>query len=432
MRKLWLCLFLFACDDEATGGPTLDARTISEADIAPIPIRVDHGALDGSPRDAASAPDEGISPDGATDSGLLPDASITADAAPPLDEGVIEDAAPVEPCPAPIDARLGVLITDLDGDPLLPNDRVRVEMELLTSSPSPAPVWLGLQNLGVVVDPSSATLNGAPVAFPEDSPSYISVHLEAGAQPGVLSYEGHVHDAAQLAVVTGIINLEDGRCPNPRSGSGAFFQLLGRTGKTPMCVDLNDFSSIQIAPHVERKNTSAYAEANGLREDLIADDFIFCPESPKIVHTTEFCIQETEGVTVSLGGSYKADGGWEVDDFMLLEVLRASQLLSAGTTSQHHTGGSTFWCGDPGVESLMCEQGCVAALHSTADGEGIPVLEPVAESLGSPPRWQEDRDVVIDHLFPEDGALFQLRATALDVGVEGTIQPALYLLIDPR
>ncbi|MBU0550291.1 hypothetical protein KKF91_21005 [Myxococcota bacterium] len=438
MRKLWLCVFLLqsvalsACDDDAPGGVAQDARVITRADIAPIPIYLDQGPLaDAQVSDAAEGLDALMTADGgATDAAEPIDVATSIDTSPSPDQGPpAPDAAPIEPCPAPRDGRLGVRIIDLDGDPLLPNDRIRVEMEIMTDAPSAAPAWLGLQNLGVIIDPLSGALDGAPVLLPEDSPSYISVPLEAGIQPGLLSYEGHVHDAAQLAVVIGVLNLQDGRCPNPRAASGAFFQLLGRTGKTPVCVDLNDFSSIQIAPHVERKNTSSYDEANGRREDLIADDFIFCPESPKIVHSTEFCIGETAGTRVSLAGSYKGDDGWEVDDFMLLEILRANQLINAASTSQHHTGGSTFWCGDVGA--LMCESGCIATLYNTDSGDPIDVLTPVSESLSSPPRWQRDGEVRVDGLFPGDGQLFQLRATALDVGVEGTIQPALYLLIEP-
>ena len=143
------------------------------------------------------------------------------------------------------------------------------------------------------------------------------------------------------------------------------------------------------------------------------------------MHTAEFCVISHPGLSVTLAGSPAGGGTWEVDDFALFEVLRGEQVIAEGITTQRHPGGDTFWCGD--IAELMCTEGCVATLN-----RGETSIEPLAvvEATGGNARLHQDGAVSIDALLPDDEAPFNLRVTALDVGVEGTIQPGLYLVVE--
>ncbi len=417
---LCLLLLLTACDDSAQApSPDQSSAPRDAAPILPFPrdFSVDQ-ALDLIPLW------DTVPQDLSLDQGLQ-DQAFTG---PDLEFADLRpDLPPAQPCPAPREGYLGVRLEDLNGDPLEEGDRLKVTVELLTQERSAEPVWIQLRHFNLSVFPETLEREGLPVEAQLDERLTLSFSLES-LEPQLFTYEVKVARHVDLIVALGGLFLQEERCLNPRSRSGTFLQVLAHSGKTPVCVDLAEFRSIQVAPRIQLRNTDAYAQANGYREDLEAGNFIFCPEAPTIVHSSEFCVEAAEGVEVSLAGHYRGDAGWDVDDFVLLETLQDRQLFAEGTTSQHHPGGPNFWCGD-GEGQLLCTEGCTATL-SAEDGHQIPILEPVAESLSNPPRWQEDGAVQIQHLFPQSGP-FQLRTTALDVGAEGTIQPDLYLLIRP-
>ena len=337
------------------------------------------------------------------------------------------DAAPPENCPPAVTGRVGVHVRDVNGDPLEPGDALEITIEVTSDAPSDTPVWLAVQHANVqVADDVQIIVAGAAGvgAMVTRDAGNLSISLPRMAQAG-LTYTGTVGDRdALIGVFASIQRTEDG-CVNPRGRSGALLQLIGGHTKTPLCVDFGEFTSLQIAPGVPLHNTAAYREANGGRQDLIADEFIFCPQVPTIVHTAEFCAVHRPGIRVALAGHHRADATWEVDDFALIEALRGDSLLGDGITSQHHNGGDTFWCGE--IATLMCTEGCTAELRR--DDTPIDVIA-VAEAEGDRARQHDDGTVRFDALLPDDEVPFELRITALDVGVEGTIAPGLFIVIE--
>ena len=383
---------------------------------APGPLDAGNLMLDAQPRDAGTLPieDAGQQPDA-----LAGDAQV-ADAGPPT-----PDAAAPGVCPEPLPARLALQVMDVNGDPLEPGDAVEVTVWVQPQGAADTPAWLVLQHGNVTLpDDAVIQLNGAPVeAMADGNTRTIALPNVAEA---TITYTATVTGREALMAVFATLNRTATGCPNPHSNAGALLQLIGGNGKTPVCIDLDDYAALQIAPAVPLRNTEAYREANGQREDLLADDFIFCPQAPTVVHTAEFCAIHHPGLRVSLAGSPRGGGQWEVDDFVLFEVARNQGLLADGVTTQRHPGGDTFWCGE--IAELMCTEGCVASL--TRDGAAIEALA-VVDATGAQARLHQDGAVSIGHLFPDDEASFALRVTALDVGVEGTIASGLYLVVEP-
>jgi hypothetical protein len=186
-----------------------------------------------------------------------------------------------------------------------------------------------------------------------------------------------------------------------------------------------DYRSLQIAPLVETQNTDAYRDLNGVREDLRADSFIFCPQQPTIVHAAEFCIERAGDQEVSLAGDYLADGSWEVDDFILIEIFQGGERVDDGFTTQHHSGGTTFYCNP--TDTLMCTEGCVAELVEIATDRRLIAIANVSAE-GERARHHDDGAVVISGLLPAGEGTTDVRITALDVGEVGTLTPSLYLI----
>lgn len=188
-----------------------------------------------------------------------------------------------------------------------------------------------------------------------------------------------------------------------------------------------------MAPAVSLRSTQQYLNANGARNDLMAENFIFCPQAPTIVHQVELCITRAPGQTMTLAGSYAGGGQWEVDDFALFEARSRGVLLADGFTTQHHPGDNNFWCGalgEPAGHLCPASTGCVASLREVATGR---MLTPVAttESLAPTLRRFDDGAVHVETLLPDDGRSVDLTVTALDTGIEGNLGPGLYLLMGP-
>ena len=337
-----------------------------------------------------------------------------------------EGEGPPDPCDDEpvLGARLGVHVRDENGDPLEQGDTVAVTLDVVPAAPADRAAWVRVRTGNTRLLPDTLVVpDGVRVLEQGQAGLLFALDRLAAA---TITWRATVVGSYELLVVLASLERTAAGCPNPASGSGALLQLIGRPGKTQVCVDFADQSSLQISPRVLLRSTEAYLAANGVREDLTADDFIFCPSSPTIVHEVEFCAQGRPSGEVRLAGSWRADDGWEVDDFALFEVLRRDEVLADGATSQHHPGGDTFWC--PEIDSLVCRQGCDSSLRR--GDRRIEVLA-LAEATGPRPRRFDDGAVTITRLLPEDGEPYELRVTALDGGVQGTVTPDLYLVFDP-
>jgi hypothetical protein len=217
---------------------------------------------------------------------------------------------------------------------------------------------------------------------------------------------------------------QDLTCMIEGSSSASLSQKIGQVGKTSFCFDLAEYRSIQIAPQIERRDTSEYERLNGLRNDLSVQDFIFCPEHPKIIHQVEFCVEMSEARRVSLYG-VQEDGYWEVDDFLLAELFSpnsASTLVDDAVTGQTHPGRDTFYC--PSLDQLVCTTECTSQVY--ADERMIPSLG-LTSSVGDRARQFQDGQLDLTSMFPGDQSRLQFRITMLDIGIEGRLSSPLFL-----
>lgn len=434
-----LCAVLaFACAADAPSSEGDDdvQVDVNDGDTGRRPV-TDTGAGDSGDGDATddASTDGGGDASGDTDDDVA-DTTVdaedaTADAADAAD-GTADTAADVPedtglPCPDPIDAWAGVLVEDLDGGTLDVGDAVRITVDVVTDTVSDAPLWMTIEHTNLVLDAGSTTVDGAP--FTPDAPGDRWTFAFDDTRARTASWTATVDGADALVLVRASLTQRDASCEPPHSRGGAVFQIAGGESKTPTCVDMASLRSLQVAPLVSRQNTGAWRDANGIRDDLRADEFIFCPQSPTIVHAAEFCLERAVGQDVTLAGSWAADGRWEVDDFVLVEVFEDGERLADGFTTQHFAGSpGRFWCGE--TESFVCESDCTAALIEIDGERAIPAIAD-ADAEGPTPREHADGDVSIAPLLPDDGRRVDVRVTALDVGVEGVLTPALYLVSDP-
>jgi hypothetical protein len=357
------------------------------------------------------------------------DGSGDADTTDASDTGETSDTAPdiadVEPevvaCPPSPPAFTGVSALDVNGDPLEVDDVIEVSIALAGTSDLPLALAVRAVNLNIVAD--SIEVDGVPAVGASVTGGRMTLPL-ATYSNSTVTLSASVVAVTDLVTIFAELTGIDGVCLVERSRSGAILQVVGGSTKTPACVDMREVRSVQVAPIVALQNTNAYASANGRRTDLRADNFIFCPQSPTIVHTAEFCIERAPDQEITLAGSATGGGEWEVDDFILFEVFRGSTRLADGFTSQRHNGGSTFWCGEIG--RLMCETPCTAELIDIDETRSIEAIA-VAPAQGASARRHADDAVSISDLLPADGSPVDVRITALDQGVEGTLRPGLYL-----
>jgi hypothetical protein len=379
----------------------------------------DDGLTDGS--SDSSLPDAGLDAEGSADvvadaaDGSAGDAEVSPDIDPP---------APV--CGPAVDAWTGVLVEDEDGGTLDVGDVVQISVELLRSDSGAEALWVGLEHSQLVADPASAQWNGDAIV-PTVAGDRWTIERADGAA-GVLRYTATVESDEGLLSVFASVSQDPRGCEVPRGRSGAFFQITGGESKTPVCIDMARYRSMQVAPFVAKQNTAAYAAANGIREDLRAEGFIFCPQSPTIVHEAEFCLQRAPGQEVRFSGSYASDARWEVDDFILVEVDDGTEVVDAFTTQTHTGHPNRFYCNE--TRTQLCTTDCTAQLVEVDGGRRVPVLANVTAE-GPTARQHVDGAVRITSLLPATGAASTVRITALDTGVEGTLSPALYLVGDP-
>lgn len=331
-------------------------------------------------------------------------------------------------CPAAVPGHLGVRVTKANEGPLLAGQTIDVTVEVMADAASAAPVWVVLDHANLDLDPQSLRRDGRALTEAVSTQGDTLTIAQSHLQGGTYTYTATVRSSSELLMVLGRLELTDFGCTNPRSGAGTMLQVLGGVSKTAECIDLSLYRSLQVALEVPMHSTQEYLDENGAREDLIAGDFIFCPQSPTVVHAAEFCgILPDSHTAVTLAGHYDRSATWEVDDFLLFEIFRGQELLDDGVTTQQHPGGDTFWC--PEIQELMCEDGCTASLTVAADDRTIEPVA-VASAVGPEARRQDDGTVEITSLLPADGLPFQIRVSALDVGVQGTITPDLFLVTD--
>ena len=323
----------------------------------------------------------------------------------------------------------GVRLVDRNGDPLEEGDLLDVTIEVMGAGPATAGE-LRLESWSIAIDAASFVgtgleLSGVSVAGPRAT-------LQTDAlRPGRITGTAMVVSTSELAGLT--VSLHRERCELPRSRAAAVLQAIGGGSKIPFCIDGAAYRSLQVAPAVTLRSTQQYLTANGARNDLFAENFIFCPQAPTIVHQVELCITRAPGQTMTLAGSYAGDSRWEVDDFALFETRSRGVLFADGFTTQHHPGDNNFWCGalgEPAGHLCPASTGCVASLREVATGR---MLTPIAttEALAPTLRRFDDGAVHVESLLPDDGRSVDLTVTALDTGIEGNLGPGLYLLMGP-
>lgn len=365
---------------------------------------IDDTAADSS---ADTAVDTGPADTGATDTG--------GDTAVSCDEGETLYA--------------GVRLVDRNGDPLEEGDLLDVTIEVMGAGPATAGE-LRLESWSIAIDAASFVGTGLELSGSLVTGPRATLQTDA-LVPGRITGTAMVVSTSELAGLT--VSLHRERCELPRSRAAAVLQAIGGGSKIPFCIDAAEYRSLQVAPAVTLRSTQQYLTANGARNDLFAENFIFCPQAPTIVHQVELCITRAPGQTMTLAGSYAGDSRWEVDDFALFETRSRGVLFADGFTTQHHPGDNNFWCGalgEPAGHLCPASTGCVASLREVATGR---MLTPIAttEALAPTLRRFDDGAVHVESLLPDDGRSVDLTVTALDTGIEGNLGPGLYLLMGP-
>lgn len=323
----------------------------------------------------------------------------------------------------------GVRLVDRNGDPLEEGDLLDVTIEVMGSGPATAGE-LRLESWSIAIDPASFVGTGLELSGSLVTGPRATLQTDA-LRPGRITGTALVVSTSELAGLT--VSLHRERCELPRSRAAAVLQAIGGGSKIPFCIDGAAYRSLQVAPAVTLRSTQQYLTANGARNDLFAENFIFCPQAPTIVHQVELCITRAPGQTMTLAGSYAGDSRWEVDDFALFETRSRGVLFADGFTTQHHPGDNNFWCGalgEPAGHLCPASTGCVASLREVATGR---MLTPIAttEALAPTLRRFDDGAVHVESLLPDDGRSVDLTVTALDTGIEGNLGPGLYLLMGP-
>lgn len=323
----------------------------------------------------------------------------------------------------------GVRLVDRNGDPLEEGDLLDVTIEVMGSGPATAGE-LRLESWSIAIDAASFAGTGLELSGSLVTGPRATLQTDA-LRPGRITGTAMVVSTSELAGLT--VSLHRERCELPRSRAAAVLQAIGGGSKIPFCIDAAEYRSLQVAPAVTLRSTQQYLTANGARNDLFAENFIFCPQAPTIVHQVELCITRAPGQTMTLAGSYAGGGQWEVDDFALFETRSRGVLFADGFTTQHHPGDNNFWCGalgEPDGHLCPASTGCVASLREVATDR---MLTPIAttEALAPALRRFDDGAVHVESLLPDDGRSVDLTVTALDTGIEGNLGPGLYLLMGP-
>ena len=323
----------------------------------------------------------------------------------------------------------GLSASDINGDPLEIGDQVSLTIEVMNLNPSDGDSFLFLQTSNLTPNLDSITRDGNHFGDAEFVGPFLTIPL-SGISSATFVVETTTGPTLELVTAFAFLRETQTTCEVPRSRSGAILQLIGGYSKTPLCVDMRQVRSVQVAPMIPQRNTENYAEENGIRDDLWVDDFIFCPQAPTKVHEAEFCIRRGPNQDITLAGSYHADDSWEVDDFILFEVYQSGALIHDGFTTQRHPGRqNTFYCNP--IDQLMCETDCTASLTVINEDRQITAIAVAQAGEGDFVRRHHDGDVSIASLLPEGDA--DIRITALDQGAEGTLQPGLFLIsADPE
>lgn len=406
-----LFMIVQACTDDPAAAPVA-------ADTDDMRSAPDIGAQDRSTDDVSDETGDTPIQDDATADSVIDSETDTDGPTPDLQQDTDS------PCVDPGSAYTGILITDLNQDPIDVNDTMLVSIEVFPGAMSgPSTLTIETENLDIdegSIQRDEITFDGAVVMG-----GIIQITLDEIART-VFSFEGSVETDQALIVVLAHLSAPQSGCLISRSHSGAVLQVLGGVFKSPTCIDMATHRSLQVAPQIEVRDIDTYRERNGRREDLRSDDFIYCPENPTVVHVAEFCLEIVPGQRISLAGNYLVDDHvWEVDDFVLIEVFEDNELQYDGFSSQYHSPNETFWCSD--LSMLMCLDGCTATLTVEAEDRQITPFAQ-APAYGDDARQYEDEDVEINQLLPRNPVPAAVRITILDVGLFGALEPALYLI----
>ena len=419
----FLVFLLAACSDTSTNGPVDGSSGVRDRGINPQPDRGGEGGdmttTDGGEGDSSV---NDLAGDGTTG-----DDTSTEDGPTVSDSGRIDEGL----CDGESIAYTGTHVLDFNQENLEINDRLKITVYVTADPPVEQPVIIAIRSTNVSYlegtvrqydDPfSGAEFRGGGVLD-------LRVDRLATTQFNV---EAEVITDTDLISVFVELQLVGAGCTIPRSHSGAILQVIGGEFKIPYCVDMAQYRSLQVAPFIQKRNLDHYAERNGIRDDLWVDEFIFCAESPTIVHTAEFCIRSEPDQAVSFAGTYDGDA-WTVDDFMLVEVFNRGALVADGFTSQNHPGRDTFYCAP--TEENLCGSGCTAELTVIDEDRQIDALAIASaedEMVGGelvPARTFARGEVEITSLLSADGSDRTIRVTALDAGEVGELKPQLYLV----
>jgi hypothetical protein len=332
------------------------------------------------------------------------------------------------PCPTfdPIQTQTHVI--DLNQDPLQSGDQIQIVVHLRPSVPTLVQSGILIfQYSNLILDLSSINLNNQPIMPLSNQPSLLK--LTVPIQNQTLTLNATVLSDNEPLLILTQISARESECILEGSGSASLSQKIGQGGKVSTCLNLDQYRSIQIAPKIERRDTSEYQELNGLRTDLMVQDFIFCPQNPKIIHEVEFCIESSSRNTLYLDG-LQEDGYWEIDDFLLTELLTLDTpplLLNDAVTGQSHPESDVFYCSD--LNQLMCTSACTSQVYSE---QRILSSLGVASAVGERPRQFQNGQIELNSLLPipnpdQANSRFQLRVTLLDVGIEGRLSSPLFL-----
>ena len=409
-----------ACSDEAPSGSAGDSGT--NTDIRARDIVGDTQA-DGEEGDVASDTPGDIATADTAEDGVPNDDSSGDDVAP--DSGdALEEPDDGGLCTGSSLAHTGTNVQDTDADPIRVDDLMTVTIEVFAEVPVSIASVLRISTTNLAIVPETISRDGSPIDTAEITAGLIDIPLTE-IVPAVFTFDARVVSDTELIVVLTHLDLVEEPCTISRSHSGAVLQVLGGQYKIPNCMDMRQIRTLQVAPNIQLQETADYRTNNGERDDLTADNFIYCPQHPAIVHVAEFCLGSATGQRVSLAGHYRANADWEADDFVLIESLDGATILDDGFTTQTNPGHSNFWC--EATQANPCPSLCQATLTVVDGGREIEPLA-VVSSVGDSPRRFDDEVVDITPILPDDGSFKIIRVTFLDVGIEGLLDPQLYLV----
>ncbi len=213
-------------------------------------------------------------------------------------------------------------------DPLLQHDRVRIHIAFeRRSGTDDAELHIALSNLGFVA--GSVLVDGQPTTAGAAS-GVVTIALPPAAQAS----SGDVSLKAEVLSPSGIVSVDvsartAGGCVLPRSRSAVKLQVAGDIDpKGAGCLDMSDYTSLQITPDIPEKDTSVYQTRNG-------DSAVY--PGLKVLHQVTLCLERSDDRTVSLSGSADGTRPWMVDNYLLIETFDGNPAIGGTRTGAYIT-----------------------------------------------------------------------------------------------